>query len=189
MAVSVPSSMDRVGAKVIDEILIFILALPALIPIFSVEGAEWIPWGLVAYLLAVPLAYEALAYWIFSQTVGKWIFSLRVNDSRDPHRPVELSRFLLRVLISRLSVFVSWAPQATAFFRYDRTHLADWLAGTRVVSLRPRPKRAVLHPWWGIFLVIFFIETGLSSAAIFWSQLDWSSEGVTWGFQADQKKS
>ncbi len=174
----VPSTGSRVAARLLDEIIIGLFCLPVLIPLFWGRSDLWTPWPWVIYLCEVPLMYESLSIWVFSQSLGKWVFSLQVCSNRNPKLELNFWQCLLRSLVGRLTLFFSWAPQALALFRYDRTHLADWLAQTRVISLRPNPKRTRIRPWWGVIFIFLFLETGLSSAALFFQSLEISGKGV-----------
>lgn len=183
MSYFIPSSWDRFWARGVDGLLILLLCLPVWGLFFDqslADGEFLLPWAALFYLVGVHVLYEALSYWVFGQTFGKWVFSLAVVDDRDPAQEISLSRCLLRALVGRMTFYFSWAPQCFAFFRYDRTHLADWVAQTRVVGLRSRVKPARLHPWWGIFLVFLFLQTGISSASWILSNLEWDRGGVFW---------
>lgn len=177
----VPSSALRIWAKVIDNLIVAVFLFPAFGWLaFSLFGSEslWISWPFVIYLVLVPLLYEALSLWIFGTSFGKWVFFLKVVQSRDSRRSLTLGQAMVRALAGRLSLFFSHAVQALALFKYNRTHLADWLSGSRVVTTRPRPKQARLHWIVGSIAVAVFAWSGLMFAILMLQHLDFTSAGL-----------
>lgn len=177
----VPSTSLRIWAKAVDDLLITFLLIPAFgfsaFNLFS-GGPLWISWAFLAYFLLIPLLYEGLALWIFGTTFGKWLFFLRVVPATDPRRPLEAGQAFTRALAGRFSFFFSYAVQATAIFRYDRTHLADWLGGTRVVTERPRPRRVSIHWIVGSVAIVVLLMSGLTVATLFLRGVSIESTGL-----------
>lgn len=178
----VPSSALRIWAKAIDEIMIGALLFPAFgvsaLSIFS-GGPVWISWSFLVYLLVVPLLYEGLSVWLFGTTFGKWLFFLKIVHSKNPHSSLSAGQTFTRALAGRLSWFFSSAIQVMALFRYDRTHLADWLGKTRVVTTRVRPKQVVIHWIFGSIAFAIFISSGLLVAGAFLSSITYDSSGLS----------
>ncbi|MBX2986334.1 MAG: RDD family protein [Bdellovibrionaceae bacterium] len=179
--VFVPPTGARFWARVIDEVVILFLLVPAFgLAAFDLFSAErlWMSWPFFAYFLCIPLLYEAVTVWIFGATFGKWAFGLRVVNNRDPQAPLSFWDALTRAVAFRFSLFFSYAVQALALLRYDRTHLADWAARTRVVALRPRRSLARVRWFWGPVLIVFFLFTGWSAARVLFAGLSWDSTGI-----------
>ncbi|HRO67679.1 MAG TPA: RDD family protein [Pseudobdellovibrionaceae bacterium] len=177
----VPSTALRVWAKAVDDLMITVLLVPAFgFSAFSLFSGEpiWISWPFLAYLLVVPLLYEGLALWIFGTTFGKWLFFLRVVPARDPARPLEAGQAFTRALTGKFSFFFSYALQSMAIFRYDRTHVADWLGGTRVITDRPRPRQVTIHWMVGSLAFVVMFLTGMAAASLFLQGISFESTGL-----------
>lgn len=177
----VPSSALRVWAKAVDEALMTVFLVPAFgfsaFYLFS-GGPVWISWPFLAYLFAVPLLYEGLSLWFFGTTFGKWLFFLKVVDAKNPSSPLQAGQTFTRALAGRLTLFFSYAVQAMALFRYDRTHLADWLGRTRVVTTRRRPRQVTIHWIVGTLAFTLCLFSGLAVASAFLGQVSFEAKGV-----------
>lgn len=187
----IPSTANRLWAKAIDSILVWIFLVPAFgwTSGFFFGRGEMIsvPWSLLAYLILVPIAYETLAIWIFGQTVGKWVFSLHVVSSTDDRAPVTGWQSVLRAVGGRYSLIFSHAIHAFMFYRHDRTHLVDWVAGTRVVASRARPDRPKPRAFVAGLAVLLFAVAGWTTASAFVKNLTFDRQGVTFAWpQPDQ---
>lgn len=179
----VPATSDRLQARLIDELLVVILSMPVLAPALTdvFQLGRWsMPWSSLLFLILVRIAYEWIAYAFFSATPGKWVMGLWLVDASDPRRPLGDAQIFLRILSCRLQFFFSWAPYALVFYRYDRTHLADWLAGTRVISERPRFEQPRLRWILGGCLVVVFFFAGLESSGRMLATLEWTNGWVSW---------
>lgn len=177
----VPSSALRVWAKAVDDLMITVLLIPAFgfsaFYLFSGEPI-WISWPFVIYLLLVPLLYEGLSLWYFGTTFGKWLFFLKVVDARNPGVSLRPGQTFTRALAGRLTLFFSYAVQALALFRYDRTHLADWLGQTRVITTRQRPRQVTIHWIVGSIAFTLCLFSGLAVASAFMKQVSFETMGV-----------
>ena len=161
----VPSTWKRVFAWWLDQVFIWMVLAPILMMFPQTEDG-WIqlslPWAIMLFLY--PVLFETLALYFLNTTPGKWIFNLRVvaaSPAATEHWGVHV---LIRSLISYFGIFF-WAIIATAFFRYDRTHLADWIAETRVVGSHAgrSPK---LRPVFGMSLLILGLVQGWASMTV-----------------------
>lgn len=182
----IPSTANRLWARMIDAVVIWIFLVPAFgwsYGFFFIPGeVVSIPWALFIYLAVVPIAYEALSIWIFGQTAGKWVFSLHVVSASDDRRPVTGWESLLRAVAGRFTLIFSQAVYAFMFFRYDRTHLADWIAGSRVITSRARPDRSRVRPFLAGLSILLFGVVGWAMASAFAQNLDWNGQGVTFSW-------
>lgn len=163
----IPSTFDRIFARLIDAVGEFILMSPVLMKTsfngFSIEGLK-LHWLQLVYIVFVRLGYEFVSVFLFDTTPGKWVMGLKIVPARDHGQGLGWQDVLSRVLICRLSLFFSWAIYALMFFRYDRTHLADWVAGTRVVSDRPRRNHAEVRILQGALLICLYLDAGITNA-------------------------
>lgn len=125
-------------------------------------------------LFLMPAVYEFVFLVMMQATPGKWVFGLKVVPANNSAERLHWTQCLMRPLMGRLSLFFSVAIYALAFFRYDRTHLCDWVAETRVVQAQPRVKPARLRWFLGTLLVITYAYEGLVSSKLFLNSIDWS---------------
>ncbi|MGE5086397.1 MAG: RDD family protein, partial [Bacillota bacterium] len=61
---------------------------------------------------------------------------------------------------------------------YDRTHLADWWAETRVIQFVPRVRPAKIRWFVGLFFVLMYSYEGLSYSSAVLNQIDWRNHQV-----------
>jgi uncharacterized RDD family membrane protein YckC len=166
----VPNTTRRLFARLIDQLITLIFYIPiakaAMLLILTDQEVE-ISVYLLILMGLIPAIYEGMWLWLMQQTPGKWFLGLKVVSSDDPDRPLDWQQCVMRALVGRLDLFVSLAVYATAFFRYDRTHLADWLAETRVVQEKPRLKPAQCRWILGSLFVLIYSLQGLEQAAHF----------------------
>lgn len=177
----VPSTLRRLLAQGIDQVIRLFFYLPFAKSFFLViftEGEVWISTGQLAVLFLVPAIYEFVFLTLFQATPGKWFLGLKVVPSADPKANLGWQQCVLRPLMGRLSFFFSWAIYAVAFFRFDRTHIVDWVAETRVIQSTPRQVRAKLRPILGSLLIIMNIYEGMVSARGVLQAVDWKNGQV-----------
>lgn len=184
----IPSLSRRFCARLIDFILCGFLLMPALgwkVLVFGFDDLA-LPWGLLIYVLMVPILYESLALWMFGATFGKWALGLRLVASKDDRHSSGYAACLLRVLVMQGMFFVGVALPALAWLRYDRTHLGDWMAGTRVLALGPALRPVRLHV--GRALVVIFVVGAISlmNAAEKIQSLYWGKNGVVFSSAEDE---
>ncbi|MNK01179.1 RDD family protein [compost metagenome] len=177
----VPSTWARLIAKFIDQMISLVFYLPfakgLYLLIFTDDDVTISLWQ-VLVLLLIPAVYEGVFLALMQRTPGKWIMGLKVVPARDVSAPLRWDQCLLRPLTERLSIFFSLAPFALAFFRYDRTHLADWVAETRVIQFEPRSSRTKIRWIVGTLLVVMNAYEGMSSAARVLNNVDWENGQV-----------
>lgn len=181
----VPSTSDRLWARIIDHGIVSLLLIPAFgwraFALFA-SGEASFGWSDALYLALMPIAYETLAVWLLGATVGKWVFSLRVVSTRAEGAAIGFWDALTRTLVNCFSLLISYAGYSLMFFRTDRTHVGDWLAGTRVVCARERRDPSRPRPILAIFLVHVFGLFGVASAMVFLRGLEWGAHGVSVAF-------
>lgn len=164
MNLYVASTWKRLGARCVDQVFVTLLMAPVIWHLPSDgEGFLRVPLWTGLSLLSVPVFYEGLFYSFFHATPGKWIFGLQVIPASDSTAAGWGFRIFSRVLLSQLSFFFLWAIYATALWRSDRRHLADWWAQTRVVG---HESAGVLPPRWfsGSLLVVMGLASGWPQA-------------------------
>lgn len=201
-AVYVPSTYRRVMAFLIDQVVSLLMYVP-FYGVFSrlILTDEEVHLSVVQLfiLLLIPAVYEFVFLALMQATPGKWLMNLKVVPNHHPDHKLEFGQCLLRPLTGRLSLLLSWAIYALAFFRYDRTHLCDWIAETRVVQFKPRASHARVRWFLGSIFILSHTYEGLSSASHAIRQINWqegqvdlralipntSSAGAEFGFEGD----
>lgn len=179
--VYVPSTWRRLVAHGVDQLIRVFCYIPFAKPFFlMVFTDEDVKISLLQLfvLFMVPAIYELVFLILFQATPGKWLLGLKVVPFTNPSEKLDLQQCILRPLMGRLSFFFSWAIYALAFFRYDRTHIMDWVAETRVVQFSPRATRAKLRPILGVLLILLYVYEGLSSARGILQVVDWENGQV-----------
>lgn len=177
----VPETSRRLWAYFIDQVLVVILSFPLWSSSFAalIMGEE-IFVSIPVFLLIIffPGLYDFIFVALFGRTPGKWMMNMWIVPAADSQRPLHWTQALLRALCGRLSLFFSWAIFCLAFFRYDRTHLCDWVAETRVVQEKAPPRRFKLHPIVGSVLLVLYLIEGLAQAAQVLKRLDLAANRV-----------
>lgn len=180
-SVFVPSTLRRLVAHGIDQLIRMFFYIPFaksfFLLIFTDEDVRISTVQLVVLFL-VPALYEFVFLTLFQATPGKLLLGLKVVPCTDPTARLEWQQCVLRPLMGRLSFFFSWAIYALAFFRYDRTHVVDWVAETRVIQFTPRMTRAKLRPVLGSLLIVIYLYEGLVSAKGVLQTVDWGNGQV-----------
>ncbi|MFS4459755.1 RDD family protein [Bdellovibrio sp. HCB2-146] len=177
----VPSTWRRLGANFIDQVLSLLMYLPfggVFFKLFFTEEDVFISIFQLIILFFIPVIYDFIFLVLMQATPGKWMLGLKVVPRENPVQPLEVAQCLLRPLTGRLSFFFGWAIYALAFFRYDRTHLCDWVAETRVVQFQPRPERTRLRWFLGLLFVISYAYEGLVSSSHMLQQVQWANNQV-----------
>lgn len=179
--VYVPSTWRRLAAQGVDSLLRLFFYLPfARMFFLLIFTDDDVRISLVQLLIIflVPAVYEFIFLVLFQATPGKWLMGLKVVPFAQPTEKLQWGQCVLRPLVERLTFFFSWALYATAFFRYDRTHLADWVAETRVVQFTPRVTRSRIRWFLGTLFVIFYAYDGLTSSRNLMQIIDWENHEV-----------
>ena len=170
-----PSTWRRIMAHWYDQVYIIILQMPVWVSVlidYNHTEQIRISWPHLVYIVFVSLAYEILSLYFYSTTLGKWQMGLRVLN-RNSDCDLGIDQAILRVLMSRLSFYLGWSIFALAFFRHNRTHLPDWVAGTQVVSAKPRKSRPKIRLAVGVVLVLMTGTEAIKSSAIKMNTLAW----------------
>lgn len=173
----VASTWRRLFANGIDQIVILPFYLPFVgifIKLIFTEDDVIVTLLQLFLLLLIPAVYEFVFLVMMQATPGKWLMGLKVVPVADYTEKLNWYQCLLRPLAGRLSFFFSWGIYALAFFRYDRTHLCDWLAETRVVQNRPRSSPAQIRWVVGVLFVLLYSYEGLVSSQMMLKSIDWS---------------
>lgn len=158
IARSAPTLFRRLGARMVDGFLFGVFFIPFWLQTGFAQS--WNSGVLVLFLklLLMQMVFEAALLALFQRTPGKWLFSLRLVSQSDGAVPTFV-QCLIRVVTCNFSLFLGWSLYAFAFIRLDRTHPADWLAGTRLVQehdakiYHAPPQRKILYALIGIFIL------------------------------------
>jgi uncharacterized RDD family membrane protein YckC len=174
--VFVPSTWRRLFAKGIDQIVRGVFYIPfvgLLIKLFTTSEEVKVSLSKLMIVFFIPPIYELIFLILFQATPGKWLMGLKVVPFSSPETKLDLGQCLLRSIGGQFTFFFSWAIYAVAFFRYDRTHVVDWIAQTRVIQVSPRLGRAKLRPLMGFVFIVFYAWEGLVSAHQIIHNIDW----------------
>lgn len=177
-----PSTWRRLAARLTDDVYIFILQSPVVyifLRDFFQTGESKIHWAHAVYFLLIRVVYEGLTVAFFSTTPGKWQWGLKViNKNRESTKTsqVQLDQAFLRALVCQLSHIIGWSLFVTALYKHNRTHIADWLAETQVVSLDFKRKSRPQRRWIFATGFIFFFMTGsMKGTAMTLQSMTWKS--------------
>ncbi|MEK2688567.1 RDD family protein [Bdellovibrio sp. GT3] len=176
--VFVASTWKRLFAIMLDQIFLVVCYLPfgtLFYRAWFTQGDVEISLFQLGMLFLVPALYEAVSLMLLSATPGKWLLGLKVVPADDPTKELQYTQCVLRPLTSRLTFFFSWAIYALAFFRYDRTHLSDWVAETRVVQFTPRPQRPTIRWVVGSLLILSYAYEGLLFSSNIINEINWKN--------------
>ena len=166
----VPDTFKRLAARLIDQVLCLIFYIPVMRAVYLLlfpDEEVTMSLGLLIILGLIPALYEGLWLWLMQQTPGKWFLGLKVVDAYNPQKDLSWQQCFLRALVGRFDLLFSIAIYATAFLRYDRTHVADWFAETRVVQFYQRPKKAKIRWFLGPVFILFYGAQGVGQAVQF----------------------
>ncbi|MGZ3772195.1 MAG: RDD family protein [Pseudobdellovibrionaceae bacterium] len=179
--VYIPSTWRRLFAKGLDFLFRSIFYFPFIkyfFLLFFTEEEVTISLASLLVMFLMPAVYEFVFLLFMQATPGKWLFGLKVVPLRNSAGSLDWRQCVLRPLTERLTIFFSLSIYAFAFFRYDRTHIADWVAETRVVQVIPRLKRTKIRWFLGTLFVAVNLVEGVSSAAKMLSAVDWNKGQV-----------
>ncbi|WP_373999618.1 RDD family protein [Bdellovibrio bacteriovorus] len=179
--VYVPSTFRRLMAQGIDQAVRLIFYIPFLKPFFLLiftDDQVPVSFYTLGLMFLIPAIYEFIFLVMMQATPGKWFMGLKVVPFSHPTETLDWRQCILRPLTERLTFFFSWAVYALAFFRYDRTHLADWVAETRVIQFKPRTSRAKVRWVTGSLLIFLYVYEGLVSSAAILRVMDWQNKKV-----------
>jgi uncharacterized RDD family membrane protein YckC len=159
----VPSTWRRFFAYWVDRMIIGFCYAPAF---FQAVGSYFrdqivqvdLRWLILGWLFA--LIYDLCFVYFMGGSVGKLLFHLRVISVNGK---LTFWQVLLRTLTNELNLFFGLAHRALALLRLDRTHLADWVAETRVVQLEPRSSPPVRRKILGPILVLVIALSSFSN--------------------------
>lgn len=140
----------------------------------------------LCYVILLELLYDVFILSIWGKTPGKYLTGLAVVD-RQTKVGISFSQSLLRYLVGLLHLFFGWAIYALAFFKRQRTHLADWIAGTQVVSLN-HPRATPKIRWIvGLFLCISISSDSWHKAKIAMKSYSWTEHYLYYDVQQIKK--
>lgn len=179
--VYVASTWRRLTAQAVDSVLRILFYLPfakAFFLLVFTDDEVRISLGSLLIIFLIPAVYEFIFLMLMQATPGKWLMGLKVVPFSNAAEKLTLAHCVLRPLTERLTFFFSWALYATAFFRYDRTHVADWVAETRVVQFEPRRRHPRLRWILGSFLILIYLYDGLMSSRHLLQSIDWNRRDV-----------
>lgn len=175
-----PSTWKRLLARFIDSGVIFILQLPVIylffIDFLRTEEVK-IHWAHVVYFFAVRISYETFSVAFFSATIGKKQMGLTVisRNSFVGDKQVHLDQAFLRSLVSQLSLIFGWSLFVTAFLKYNRTHIADWVADTQVLSKTPQSVRPKIRWVLAFGFIFIFLSSSVKNTVMTLDYLEWKN--------------
>lgn len=176
-----PSTLRRLAAKGIDSLIRSVFYLPFIKSFFLLAFTdEDVTISLISLfvMFITPVIYEFVFLVFMQATPGKWLMGLKVVPFSDVAADLDWRQCFLRPFVERLSFFFSLAIYAVAFFRYDRTHLADWIAETRVVQFAPRPASTKIRWFLGSILILVNVLEGVQSSVKMLRVIDWEKGQV-----------
>lgn len=171
-----PSTWRRLFAHFIDRMISLLFYLPFAGTVYKMAFTTEDVYLTVVELLVlflIPAVYEFVFLMFMQRTPGKAICGLWVVPFANVSENLDWRQCVLRPLVGRLSFFFSWSVYALAFFRYDRTHLADWVAETRVVQNSKRESVPKIRWFLGVVFIIFYAYEGLVSSSAVINSIDW----------------
>lgn len=173
-----PSTWRRLAAHFVDHALITLMQMPVWIAVvlqYIRTDQLQIHWAHLVYLILVSILYETVCLAFFSTTIGKWQWNLKVisRQKTDEDKSVTFEQALVRTLIMRFSFFFGWSIFGLAFFKYNRTHLADWIAGTQVVGMNERARPTEVRWVLAIGILFLTVNESLRSATVILNSLHW----------------
>lgn len=173
-----PSTWRRFLAHFIDQAYVSILQLPVWIKIsmdYIHHEQLRVHWSHLLYLILVSFLYEVLSLSFFSTTLGKSQLGLKVisREKKGDDDSVRWDQAILRALTSRLSFFFGWSIYALAFLKINRTHLADWLAETQVVSVKERDGHPRIRWILAVGFVLLTLSESLKTASVTLNSIKW----------------
>ncbi|MBN8537046.1 MAG: RDD family protein [Deltaproteobacteria bacterium] len=175
-----PSTWKRLLARFIDSGVIFILQLPVIylffIDFLRTEEVK-IHWAHVVYFFAVRISYETFSVAFFSATIGKKQMGLTVISRNNfvGDKQVHLDQAFLRSLVSQLSLIFGWSLFVTAFLKYNRTHIADWVADTQVLSKTPQSVRPKIRWVLAFGFIFIFLSSSVKNTVMTLDYLEWKN--------------
>ena len=171
-----PSTWRRLLAYFIDQGISLLFYLPFAGTVYKmVFTTEDVYLSVVELLVLflMPAVYEFVFLLLMQRTPGKAVCGLWVVPFANVNEKLDWRQCVLRPLVGRLSFFFSWRIFALAFFRFDRTHLADWVAETRVVQSSKRENAPTIRWFVGLILVVSYAYEGLVSSSAVINSIDW----------------
>lgn len=176
MNYQIPSTYARAVAYLIDSFIwgvLFLILLNKSIFYYFKQG--WLPLNIAIYIILALISFEVFCLKLFGATLGKWIMNLRLVPFQTQKNQLGWDQIITRVICFHMLKFLfSWAPFLIIFYRYDRTHLIDWIAETRVVSLSEKQRKVGLRPVFATVFILFFFFYGLGQAQKYLSLIDFS---------------
>lgn len=181
----VASTARRLWAHFVDGIFKFCWFLP----VFLQAGFHWFVEGSVSFSLhllvlcwLLDISFRVCFIKFMGGTPGKLMFGLRIVSRDDlgvAGAGLGWIQVVIRVLADQLSYFFGWGPWSLALLRFDRTHVSDWLAETRVVQMSPRLEPPRRRWFWGLVLALYLSASGWTSAAKLFKGLEYQQGQVS----------
>lgn len=136
-----------------------------------------IHWAHAVYFFAVRICYETFSVGFFSATIGKKQMGLTVinRNGFEGKKQVHLDQAFLRSLVSQLSLIFGWSLFVTAFLKYNRTHIADWVADTQVLSKSPQSIRPKIRWVLAFGFIFIFLAGSIKNTVMTLDSLEWKN--------------
>ena len=132
------NTWKRLGAYLVDHCIIGLFFLPVTLQSWQSYlgwGYIQVQWKWVLICFALQFSYRWLFLKLLGATLGHLLFGLRLV-SLHGNGSLTWLQSLLRILVDHLSFFFGEALKVLIFLRFDRTHLSDWVAETRLVQFQ-----------------------------------------------------
>ncbi len=168
------STGKRLVALLIDRAIFTLCYAPALSQyawFYLKEGQGQVSLGLLALCWLFSLIIQSYFLYQWGGTPGKLLLGLRVVNVASSS-PLYFLQALIRIMTDQLSLIFGLAPRCFAFVRFDRRHVSDWVAETRVVQSQPRVKLPQRRWLLAIFGFFYFGITEFMTTYTFVQQLE-----------------
>lgn len=178
---NIASTKRRLLAFAVDLFIGSLFYLPFVMHLqirnfLSQEPVE-IPVRVLIGCFATHLVYQWLFLKLLSGTPGKLFLGLRVVN-RNTGGELGWMQALIRLFANVISAMFGYSFYAFVFFRFDRTHLSDWIAETQVRQFVPRSEPARRRPVFGLLLFLVLFVRGFMSTYNSLQNIEWKGTQV-----------
>lgn len=178
----VASTMRRVSAHAIDELMGFIFWIPLIVYIWRHSNESpslMISWKWILGLWVARMTYEILCIYVLQALPAQRFLGLKIISIHRPDMELSLMQAALRVLMAQFKYVFGPAIYFMALFHPERQHLGDIIAETQVVQFGERTFYPKVRFILGSILVYSSLVTNLSKSIDFVAEGRIQKEGVT----------
>lgn len=176
----VPSTWRRLAAQSVDGVILGAFSLPIAvrgIQTYLATGIFEVEWKWLVVSFTLQLLYKWLFLKFLGATIGKLLFGLRLV-SRNGGGELGWLQALIRVITDSLSIFFGQATKVLLFLRFDRTHLSDWVAETRVIQFSPRVSPPHRRPVLTLVLFLYLAYSGFMQSYRYFQTTEWNRTSI-----------